>query len=57
MRVGWLITFGRVVGDGYITLFLKDPWLDGVPFLVKFSRLYELIENKLTTVTEMNILG
>ena len=46
-----------MVGDGYITIFRKDAWLDGVPFLVKFSRLYELTENILATVTEMNNLG
>jgi hypothetical protein len=51
---GWLVgNTGRVVGDGSSTLFWKDPWKEGVPFFVRFRRLYELAENKMVSVSEM----
>lgn len=55
LRVGsWLEdNIGREVGDGSSTMFWRDHWLDGVPFSVRFGRLYELADNILTTLVEM----
>jgi len=40
MDWGWLIDIiDRKVGDESSTLFWRDQWLDGVPFLVRFSRI------------------
>lgn len=58
LDVGWLKnSIVRKVGDGRNTLFWEDPWLDGVPLAVSFSRLFELTERKLVTVEEMFYLG
>ena len=40
----------REVCDEISTLFWKDPWLGGSSFDVRFSRLFELVDNKLKTV-------
>lgn len=45
------------MGDGSTTLFYRAPWLEGIPFNVRFNRLYELVENKLAIVDEMHSLG
>ena len=44
---------GREVGDGSSTLFWRDQWLDGVPFNVRFRRLYQLNDNKLTALADV----
>jgi len=41
------------VGDGADTLFWHDAWLGGVPFCVRFRRLFELAVDKSTTVAYM----
>lgn len=45
------------LGDEASTLFWKDPWTDGIPLNVRFSRLFNLVENKLASITKMNKLG
>ena len=47
----------RKVGDGRSNLFWEDPWLDEVLLARSFARLFELAENKLSTVMEMFVLG
>jgi hypothetical protein len=47
----------RVVGDGTNTLFWTDPWLDGIPFSVRFGRLFDLAVTKPSSVAEMFSLG
>ncbi|MCI88360.1 C-terminal binding protein, partial [Trifolium medium] len=46
-----------MVGDGLDTFFLTDPWLGGSPLCVRFGRLFNLSENKSSTVAEMYSLG
>ena len=56
--VGWLLdNIVRKVGDGSTTLFWEDMWMDDVPLVVSFSRLFELSDYKMTTVREMFLLG
>jgi hypothetical protein len=38
-------------------LFWKDPWLNGVSFDVRYSRLFYLGVNKLAIIAEMFSLG
>jgi hypothetical protein len=45
------------VGNGVDTFFWTNMWLEGVPFCVKFSRLFNLSENKLSTIADMRGLG
>jgi hypothetical protein len=47
----------RKVGDGVDTYFGYYRWLGGVPFCVRFNRLFELVENKSTSVASMYSLG
>ena len=47
----------RRVGNGQSTLFWVDPWLDNCPLERSYSRLYQLVDNKLVTVSEMCELG
>jgi len=44
------------VDDESSTLFWRDPWLDEISFNVRYSRLYDLAENKMMTI-DMNALG
>lgn len=37
--------------------FWWEPWLDGETLKSRFIRLYDLADNKMTTVTDMNSLG
>jgi hypothetical protein len=45
------------VGDGAVTLFWYDRWLGEVPLCQRFSRLFDLAENKSHTVATMFSLG
>ncbi|MCH93561.1 cysteine-rich receptor-like protein kinase, partial [Trifolium medium] len=45
------------VGNGFDTFFWTDPWLDGTPWSERFRRLFDLTENKSSTVVEMFSLG
>ena len=53
--------FGRMVsrrvGDGENTLFWFDRWAGNVPLCQRFSRLFNLAENKLASVASMFSLG
>jgi hypothetical protein len=40
-------------GDGSDTSFWADPWLRGVSLCERFGRLFDLAENKFSTVVEM----
>ena len=40
----------RVVGDESSTFFWRDCWVEGGSFSVKFSRLCDLVENKVAMV-------
>jgi hypothetical protein len=55
---GW---FGECVtkrvGDESDTFFWSDPWLGGIPLCERFERLYDLSENKSSTVAEMFFNG
>jgi hypothetical protein len=44
-------------GDGADSFFWTNPWLEGIPFCVRFCRLFDLIENKSSTVADMCSLG
>jgi hypothetical protein len=58
LRDGWFKECVlRWVEDGTKTLFWSDPWLDGVPMCERFRRLFNLAENKSSTVTEMYSSG
>lgn len=53
----WLLdSIQRVVGDGMYMLFCRDPWLVGSFLDIRFSRLFEMTENKLVTVAKMYVL-
>jgi hypothetical protein len=43
--------------DRSSTLFLRDSWLEGEPLNTRFSRIYELIDNKLAKVVDIHSLG
>ena len=45
------------VGDGTYTLFWWNPWFDGVAPKFRFNRLFDLVVNKLATVSYMFSLG
>lgn len=47
----------RLVGDGRKTFFWNDNWLGGIPFNIRFSRLYDLSVNKDCLVEEMARMG
>jgi len=47
----------REVEDGTQTLFWWDPWIDGLVLKSSFSRLFDLVVNKMATVAEMFSLG
>jgi hypothetical protein len=42
------------VGDGLDTFFWTDLWLDGIPLSERFERLFDLAENKSSTIAEMS---
>jgi hypothetical protein len=44
-------------GDELNAFFWTDPWLDGIPSSERFGRLFDLAENKLSTVAEMSSKG
>ena len=47
-----------IVGDGRDALFWHDIWVGEIPLKFKFSRLYELVENKECSVAEaMRVIG
>ncbi|KAK2382749.1 hypothetical protein QL285_070265 [Trifolium repens] len=53
-RGGWFReSVAKKVGDGSGTFFWTDPWLGGVPLRERFGRLFELAENKSSSVAEM----
>ena len=55
---GWFAEMvSRKVGDGAATLFWNDRWLGDVSFCQRFSRLFNLVENKLLSVASMFSLG
>jgi len=43
----------RLMGDGADTLFWHDSWLGGVPFCVRFRRLFDLAVDKSSMVAYM----
>jgi len=45
------------VGDGAYTLFWHDHWCGDVSFRVCFSRLFDLVVNKLITIKDMFLQG
>jgi hypothetical protein len=47
----------KKVGDETNTLFWSDPWVGETPLCERFERLYDLAENKSSTVAEMFSLG
>jgi len=47
----------RVVGGGRDTYFWTDNWVGGVPLRVRFPRLFELTDNRWSTVEEMERRG
>ena len=47
---------GHVIDHTYFILFWKNPWLNVVSFFVRFNRLYELAENKLVTIIDVNTM-
>ena len=55
---GWFARMvSRRVGDGENTLFWFDRWAGNVPLCQRFSRLFNLAENKLASVAFMFSLG
>jgi len=54
---GWLLdNIDREMDDGSSTLIWRDPWLDEVSINVRYCRLYDLAENKMMIVVDMNAL-
>ena len=47
----------RRVGDGSETDFWRDCWCGSVPLCERFRRLYDLVVNKVITVTNIFLLG
>jgi len=55
---GWFAGMvSRKVGDGETTFFWLDRWVGDVPLCRRFSRLFNLAENKLASVASMCSLG
>jgi hypothetical protein len=55
---GWFAErVSKRVGDGTSTFFWYDRWLGDVPLRMRFSRLFDLSNNKLCTVADMFHLG
>jgi len=55
---GWVSEMvSRKVGDGADTFFWFNRWLGDVPFCQHFRRLFDLAENKLSSVATMFSLG
>lgn len=56
--VRWLLdNIDRRIQDESFTLLLIDHLFDGISLKVRFSRLFDLAENKRETVAEMTKLG
>ncbi|PNY03231.1 cysteine-rich receptor-like protein kinase, partial [Trifolium pratense] len=56
--VGWFKeSIARRVVNGVDTLFLTNLWLGGVPLSVRYSRLFDLSNNKTSSVADMCELG
>lgn len=53
----WFDNIDRKIRDVASTLFWKVPWVDSISLKIRFTRLFGSVENKLTSVTEMNELG
>jgi len=47
----------RIMGNGSGTFFWTNNWVRGIPLGVRFSRLFELTENRWGPVMEMSKLG
>jgi hypothetical protein len=48
---GWFVEcVSKKVGDSLDTFFWTDPWLDGLSLWERFRRLFDLSENKSSTV-------
>jgi hypothetical protein len=47
----------KKVGDELDAFFCTDPWLDEIPLSERFERLFDLAENKLSTIVEMSSSG
>jgi len=56
---GWFAErVSKRVGDGTSTFFWYDKWLEDVSLRTRFSRLFNLSNNKLCTVVDMfNLVG
>lgn len=54
--VWWLVNIDQNIGNMASTLFWKDPWLDGILLKVRFSRLFDLANNKFVSFVQMNEL-
>ena len=55
LEVGWLLdNIHREILR--ITLFWRDPWIDGSSLEARFSRLFDLADNKLATMVDMYLL-
>jgi hypothetical protein len=55
---GWFAErVSKRVGDGTSTYFWYDRWLGDAPLRMRFSRLFDLSNNKLCTVADMFNLG
>jgi len=54
----WYVDNVRLkIGNGLNTLFWLNRWVGDVPLRVRYRRLFDLSENKLLTVAQMNALG
>lgn len=54
----WLFdNINRRIRDGSYTLFWINHWLNGTLLKVRFSGLFDLAENKMAIVVELNKLG
>jgi hypothetical protein len=51
---GWFLKgIKRKVGNGRLTLFWEDPWLDDKPLRLALPRLFQIAENKSSSITHM----